>query len=163
VLYVCTRCLAIAQLIQAELAPIGITVEIKAFSGLVLTSRDATRGEPFDIAWDGWFADYPDPSDFLNQFFDGTSIKATGNNDLSYFDDPVYNRRLEAAAQLSGPRRYLAYAALDADLTRKAAPAVPLWNFAEQDFFSARIGNGCKVYQPIYGVDLAALCLGHRR
>jgi hypothetical protein len=28
---------------------------------------------------------------------------------------------------------------------------------ASRDFFSAR--SGCQVYQPVYGIDLAALCL----
>jgi hypothetical protein len=28
-----------------------------------------------------------------------------------------------------------------------------------QDFFSKRIG--CQVYQPVYGMDLAALCIKH--
>jgi len=44
---------------------------------------------------------------------------------------------------------------------RNAAPAAPLVNFEEQEFFSAR--TGCQVYQPIYGIDLAALCLKRRR
>ena len=65
-------------------------------------------------------------------------------------------RALHAAARLDGKKRYLAYAALDAALARKA-PIVSLWNGAEQDFFSARVG--CQVYQPIYGIDLGSLCL----
>ena len=27
------------------------------------------------------------------------------------------------------------------------------------DFFSARMG--CQVYQPVYGIDIAALCIKH--
>jgi hypothetical protein len=33
----------------------------------------------------------------------------------------------------------------------------PFATDASRDFFSARIG--CQVYQPVYGMDLAALCL----
>ena len=99
------------------------------------------RGEPFDIAWTGGYtADYPDPSDFLDLLFDGRTIQATNNIDISYFNDPAYNRRLDAAAKLTGAQRYRAYQALDAYLTRTAAPAVPLWTETEQDFYSARIG-----------------------
>jgi len=163
VLYTCAAptCRAVAQLIQAELAPIGISVGIKAFPHDEVFNRSGIRGEPFDMALDAWFPVYTDPSNIFNYLFDGRSIKATGNSNFSYFDDPVYNRRLAAAAQLTGPRRYLAYQALEADLLRNAAPAAPLLNWAEQEFFSARIG--CKVYQPIYGIDLAALCLKPRR
>lgn len=147
----------VAQLIQAELAPIGISVEIKALPHDEVFNRAGIRGEPFDMALNAWFPVYPDPSNILNYLFDGRTIKAAGNSNFSYFDDPVYNRRLAAAAQLTGPRRYLAYQALEVDLSRNAAPAAPLWNWAEQEFFSARVG--CQIYQPIYQIDLAALCL----
>jgi hypothetical protein len=34
---------------------------------------------------------------------------------------------------------------------------VALVNLTRQDFFSARMG--CQVYNPLYGMDIAALCL----
>ena len=40
--------------------------------------------------------------------------------------------------------------------TRTAAPLVAIANLTTRDFFSARVG--CQLYQPVYGVDLAALC-----
>ncbi len=72
------------------------------------------------------------------------------------FNDPVYRRRLAAAARLSGPERYLTYGRLDLDLARNAAPLAAFDNLTTNDFFSARIG--CQTYG-IYGMDLAALCL----
>jgi hypothetical protein len=36
---------------------------------------------------------------------------------------------------------------------------VALASPTNRDFFSARIG--CEVYQPVYGIDLAALCVRH--
>ena len=150
-----------AQLIKAELAPIGIDVQIKSFPGFAVGHLTARRGEPFDMALVSWYVAYPDPSNILNYLFDGRSIRATANSNLSYFDDQAYNRKLAAAARLTGSQRYAAYQALDADLLRNAAPAAPLFNFAESELFSARIG--CQVYQPVYQIDLAALCLKHPR
>jgi hypothetical protein len=44
-----------------------------------------------------------------------------------------------------------------ARLERDGVPAAAIaWN-TSRDFFSARIG--CQVYQPYYGMDIAALCL----
>ena len=146
-----------AQLIKAELALIGIDVQIKSFPNFGVYHLVGRRGEPFDMALTSWFPAYPDPSNVLNYLFDGRSIRATANSNQSYFDDPAYNRKLAAAAQLAGPQRYAAYQALEADLLRNAAPAAPIYNFEEQEFFSARIG--CQVYQPVYQIDLAALCL----
>ena len=164
VLYACAEpaCREVAQLIRSELAPIGINVEIKTMpSYYTIFNRTGFRGEPFDMALDVWYPVYPDPSDVLNYLFDGRSIRAVANNNHSYFDDPVYNRKLAAAAQLTGPRRYAAYRALEADLLRNAAPSTPLFNWKEAEFFSARVG--CQVFQPIYQVDLAALCLKRAR
>jgi peptide/nickel transport system substrate-binding protein len=147
----------LAQLIKAELAPIGIDVQIKALTGPGVGHIAGMRGAPFDMALTSWFVGYPDPANILNYLFDGSSIRATANTNLSYFDDPNYNRKLAAAARLSGSQREAAYQALEADLLRNAAPAASLFNSAESEFFSARIG--CQVYQPVYQIDLAALCL----
>ena len=49
-------------------------------------------------------------------------------------------RKLAAAAILSGPERYLTYGELDLELARDAAPLAALDNLAESDFYSARIG-----------------------
>ena len=60
---------------------------------------------------------------------------------------------------LSGPERCLTYGRLDAELARDAAPLIAYANRPSVAFFSARIG--CRVYQPVYGVDVAALCIRH--
>jgi hypothetical protein len=75
----------------------------------------------------------------------------------AHFDDPAFNRRLDAAARLSGPARYLAYGRIERDIVRDAAPWAAFGNDAAHDFFSERIG--CQVYNPLYGMDLAALCV----
>ena len=85
----------------------------------------------------------------LNTLLDGSA-------GIPALHDPAYQRRLAAAAQLSGPERYLTYGALDLDLARNAAPLAAYGNASSHDFFSARIG--CQTYG-IYGMDLAALCI----
>ena len=161
VLYTCNvaPCPQQAQIVRANLKAIGIDVEVKEFPHGVLGTKAGTRGEPFDMVLNGWISDYPDPFNFLNTLLDGGGIKAHGSSNWAYFDDPAYNRKLESAAALSGPQRYRAYATLDADVARNAAPLVAIANYARRDFFSARMG--CQVYQPVYGFDLAALCLRH--
>ena len=147
----------IAEVLRQSLAQIGIEVEIEQFPPVVQATRAGTRGEPFDLAIAGWYADYADPANFLNVLLDGTSIGPSSNLNKSYFDDPTYNRRLQEAAGSSGDDRADAYAQLDADLARDAAPMVAYMNPNERSFFSERIG--CQVFQPVYRIDLAALCV----
>ena len=83
---------------KANLAAIGVDVEVRHFPHGVLFAKVGTKGEPFDIALTGWAADYPDPFNFLNNLLEGTRIRASGNSNMAYFDDPTQNRRLKPPA-----------------------------------------------------------------
>ena len=159
VLYTCNSspCPERAQIIQANLAAIGIDVQIKQFDRSIQFQKEGIRGEPFDIADEGWIADYPDPYDFLNILLDGNNIQQTSNVNFAYFDDPAWNQRLQEAARLSGEERFERYGELDVELARDAAPWAA-WSIANnRDFFAERVG--CQVYQPIYGMSLGSLCI----
>jgi YVTN family beta-propeller protein len=162
VMFTCNRppCPQIAAIVRHDLAQIGIQVKIRELPSGVLFARASRRDAPFDILLLGWSADYPDPGDFLNTLFANRSPVATGESiNFAHFDDPRYNRDLAAAARLSGAKRYRVYAELSQRLARDAAPAVAYETDESRDFFSARIG--CQLYQPVYGMDIGALCLRH--
>ena len=115
------------------------------------------RGEPFDIADEGWIADYADPSNFIIKLLDGRTIQAENNVNFSYFNDDEYNRKMDEAQQKTGEERDEAFGALDEDIARNAAPLVA-WSVPNNiDFVSARVG--CYQFQPVYFMNLAALCL----
>lgn len=145
-----------AQIIRRDLRPLGIDVQLKEFPIDEYFDRITRRGEPFDLAVVGWYSNNTDPAQDLD-IFDGSTITADGNSNLSYLNDPAFDRRLHAAATLSGARRYRTYSQLELELERDIAPAAAFATTASRDFFSARMG--CQLYQPVYGIDLAALCL----
>ena len=151
VFYTCPRpvCAEQAQIIKTDLAAIGIGLRVKAFQGTIRYVKFATPGEPFDIGYVGWSADYPDPDDFLNLHLENPTI-------LPPLDSPAYRAQLAAAARLSGARRYLTYSRLNASLSRNAAPFVAYGNPATHELFSARMGSQTYGF---YGLDLAALCI----
>jgi ABC-type transport system substrate-binding protein len=138
-----------AQIVKTDLARIGLRVQIGKLPSATLFARQEAPGARFDLAWDGWTPNYPDPEAMLGPMLEDGSADPT-------FDGPVYRRKLARAARLSGPERYLAYGKLDLDLARNAAPLAAFGNLTTHDFFSARIG--CQTYG-IDGMDLAALCL----
>jgi YVTN family beta-propeller protein len=135
-------CRQIAEIVKANLKQIGIEVEIEEFPVEVLFAN--VDDPPLDILTIPRFAEYQDPSNILNLL-------------IRNLLEPSYRRKVDAAARLAGPRRYLRYAELDAELARRAAPVVAYANATAHDFFSARIG--CQVNQPVYGIDIAALCV----
>ena len=159
VLYTCNEapCPERAQLIQSNLKAIGINVTIRTFPRSVQFTKEGVKGEPFDIADEGWIADYADPSNFINKLLDGRTIQAANNVNFSYFNDPVFNRKMDEAQLKVGEDRDAAYAALDEDLARNAAPLVA-WSVPNNiDFVSSRVG--CYQWHPVYFMNLATLCL----
>jgi YVTN family beta-propeller protein len=145
-----------AQIIQRDLRPLGIDVQVKAFPLNEYYDRIGRRGEPFDLAVTGWYSNITDPAQDLD-IFDGSTISADNNQDLSYLNDHALDRQLHAAATLSGARRYSTYRQLALEVERDLAPAATFATTASRDFFSARMG--CQLDQPLYDIDLAALCL----
>ena len=145
-----------AEVVQSNLKPLGINVKIKQFERAVQFEKEGTKDEPFDIANEGWLADYADPYDFINILLSGENIQATGNVNFSYFNIPAYNKRMDDAARLSGQSRWDAYARLDADISRNQAPLASWDYILNPDFFSGRIG--CQIWTA-YTMDLTQLCL----
>jgi len=148
---------AVAQIVQFDLKQIGLDVEIKQFARAVQIQKEGTRGEPFDITSEGWIADYADPFDFINVLLSGDSLHDSNNNNVAYFNDPAYNKKMIAAAKLSGASRYKTYGALDVDISKNAAPWAARANNNDRILVSKRVG--CFTFNAIYSIDLAAVCL----
>ena len=146
-----------AQVLEFDLRKLGIDLDVKYFDGQALGEKVATRGEPFDLVTWGWVADYADGSSFLGTLLNGKDLGPTGNLNFSYFDDPETNARIEAANRLTGAAaRRKAWADLDVDLMRDNPPWAPIFYSNDRVFVSKSFG--CFLYQPVYGVDIAAVC-----
>jgi peptide/nickel transport system substrate-binding protein len=146
-----------AQIYQQNLKAIGLNVQVQQFTRAVQIQKEGIKGAAFDFTTEGWAADYADPSDFVNVLLDGANIKSANNNNVAYFDDPAYNKKMASASLLFGDQRYSTYAGLDADITTNAAPWAARANSTNRIYVSAN--SGCFTYNAVFGVDLAALCL----
>jgi len=161
VLWTCNLpvCLGKAEIIRRNLAPLGIQVAVKSDFPVggagVAASKRRSR---FDLIPFIFTSDLADPGNFLRSLFDGSLIRATGNTNLSYFDDPVVNARLARADRLSGRARERAFGRIAADLARDQAPIAVFSQPYQAEFVSTRLA--CLIDQPAFGgLDLAALCL----
>ena len=159
VLYTCNQppCPDRGAVIQNELKQIGIDVQIKEFDRGVQFTKEGQKGEPFDIADEGWIADYYDAYDFINILLNGEKIPDTGGNNFSYFNDPTFNKRMDDANQLTGSERDQAYGQLATDLAKTAAPWASRSFGTNIDFFGPKVG--CQVNQGSYGFALNTFCL----
>ena len=135
---------------RANLAKIGIELEIRRFSAATMFARLSNPDEPYDVSFFSWNGETADPSEFIDVMFDQSAS-------TDFLDRTRLGQRKRAARKLNGAARLEAYAALDRDLATQAAPFAPYVSYLRTDFFSSRIG--CQVEHPLYGIDLAALCL----
>ena len=143
-----------ARIVQTDLAAIGITVDITALPQAEFWTSLARPGEPWDIAWANWGADFADPFTMINELFNPA---ARPPPNLGRFHDATLTRSMRRAATLTGERRLQAYARLDEAMTRNDPPGAAWGIGTFREFFSTRVG--CQIYQPIYGFDLGSICL----
>ncbi len=112
--------------------------------------------EPWDVALISWYADRPDPIDFL-QFFDSRRFEP-GVFNLG----PLHRSGLQPPARCrerTDRGRALTSRLGGWTLTSSAqgAPVAAFSNEAQHSFFSERVG--CQIHNPVIGINLAALCI----
>jgi hypothetical protein len=141
VLAVCTDsgCTELGQIIQADLARIGIRIQLRPYAGAIAS---ATTRPGADIVLARVFAPYPDPAAFLKAALGGRFAQD----------------RLAALTGLDRSQRLTAAGQLEFQLMRGPAPLAAIGTPVIPEFFSARVS--CHIFQPLeFGADLGSLCL----
>jgi peptide/nickel transport system substrate-binding protein len=124
----------VAQDLQAQLAAIGIEVEITVMeSGAFLDA--ATTGD-LSLHLLGWGADYPDATNFLDFHF------GAGSSDQFGDKDPVLTDMLAQAAQLSDAAGRLEIYKTANDEIADFVPMVPVAHGGSATAFKASIAGG---------------------
>ncbi|HZO63107.1 MAG TPA: ABC transporter substrate-binding protein [Gaiellaceae bacterium] len=131
----------LAQVFKYNLSQIGCNVNVKLLQGFQIYIATGTKGEPYDAAFVGWFADYADPYDFIDILLNGENIHESNNNNLAYLNVPALNKQMKAANRLTGDKRSAAYQTLDREITTKYAPWAAYENRNIREFVSARTGG----------------------
>lgn len=107
---------SIAQIMQAELKEIGITMNIKQLDPTA--NKQARLASDFDMAWSAWTMDIPDPDEWTSFAVDPSGGSHAA---FTYYDNPqVIALNSQAAAETDTTKRAALYAQLQ-QLTSKDA------------------------------------------
>jgi peptide/nickel transport system substrate-binding protein len=146
-----------AFVVANALRAIGLHVRVETSPGSGEFTLASVKGTRFDIADVIARADYGDPYALVDKLLDGRTIRSVGNTNVSYFDDPRFDRAIDRAQRLTGVARDRAYGRLGLAVARTEAPLAAYAVLNARVFVSARVG--CIVYQPVYGLNLSGICL----
>ncbi|HUI68324.1 MAG TPA: ABC transporter substrate-binding protein [Nitrospirota bacterium] len=139
--------LDIVEVIQNYLTKVGLKVEIIQLDWSAL-KHAVNEGEP-DAFWLSWWADYPDPENFLFPLFHSASVGSGGNRTRCM--DPELDRLIETAQRtMNEKQRYQLYRQAE-DRIIKNAPWVFMWHRADYFVIQPWVKN-FKIY-PLYSID----------
>jgi peptide/nickel transport system substrate-binding protein/oligopeptide transport system substrate-binding protein len=137
----------LAEIIQSYLSKAGIEVVIRQLEWSAF--KDAVnKGEP-ELFWLSWWADYPDPENFLFPLFHSSNIGPAGNK-TRYCNKTVDDLIEQGQSSLTEHDRNSYYRRAE-EMIIKDTPLVPFWH--RTDFLIKQPWvKGYKVY-PIYTMD----------
>lgn len=114
-----------AEGIQQDLRQVGIQVELRAANFTAFDAKASTRHQaPCGIQ--GWFQDYPDPSDFLDVLFNGERITDTDCNNYAFYNNTNVNQCLNAAVKSLNPDERTCLFRQAENIIMQDAPWAPL-------------------------------------
>ncbi len=106
----------LAEYLQAQMKEIGITVNITLLPSQAFW--DALEAGEYNLGYSGWTADYGDPDNWLNTFFNS---KLIDNTNYSRTSLPEIDEKLAAAAKLTDPNeRFEAYGEIETQMVEDA-------------------------------------------
>ena len=116
-----------AEGVKQDLQAVGIELELKGLNGAALELKVYSRGQA-QCGIDGWYQDYPDPSNFLDMLLNGDRITDKDCLNEAFYSNPEVNRRLAAAGVSLDPEERLRLFREVESLVMDDAPWVPLYH-----------------------------------
>lgn len=140
----------VAQIVQSELAALGITVTIKVVDSGQLYTTLGQRA--YQMGYAAWASDIPDPDEQLTFMLDP---KAGGDSYYTGYDNPAVTAQInQARATLDSDKRATLYADVQRTVAQEV-PQLPLSNQANAYMWRTNVQNFH--VSPMGIVDLAAV------
>jgi peptide/nickel transport system substrate-binding protein len=131
-----------AEAIRKSMEAAGFKITTKSIDPNTYYNEIGRKGNPYDIYMAGWASDWPNADTVIPPMFDGRKITPTGNNNLSYFNNPEVNAEIDRIESLTDPAAaQKAWGALDKKIMTAYVPTVPAYYDASYTVTGAKVGN----------------------
>jgi peptide/nickel transport system substrate-binding protein len=130
-----------AEAMQQSLQRVGIHLTLNVIDASTYYEVIATPAKQHDMAITGWCSPWLSGLPLLQPLFDGRQITATGNQNISQFNDPAINKRFDQIAVMTNlDQQNAEYAKLNREILEKA-PVVPLDWATNLQMVGSNVGN----------------------
>jgi len=136
-----------AEFIQSYIGKTGLNVKIHQLEWSAYKEA-INKGEP-DMFWLSWWADYPDPEDFLFPLFHSSNMGPAGNR--TRYKNPEVDRLIELGQAAGNEKERSIYYEKAEQLIVRDAPWVFFWHKNDYTLRQPWI-KGYKIYS-IYSMD----------
>jgi peptide/nickel transport system substrate-binding protein len=113
--------------LKNNLEKAGFKITVKVIPADSKLDETKKKDNPWDLYVDSWAADWPSGASIIPPLFDGRAIKAEGNSDTSYMNDPTVNSEIDRILAMDPASQGPEWAKLDKKIMTDIAPAVPLY------------------------------------
>lgn len=136
-----------AEILQSYIQKTGLKVEIKQLEWSAY--KAALNNGEADIFWIGWWADYPDPENFLFPLFHSSNHGASGNR--TRYTNKDVDRLIEAGQKEVNEKKSSEYYMKAEKIITEEMPWVFFWHRTDFTLRQPKLKN-YKIY-PIYSID----------
>jgi len=131
-----------AAVVQAALSRAGIQIALNPIERSNYYTTVGRKGTSCDLIWGGWSADFPDAISTLDVLWNGEKIVAEGNQNLSYFNEPGINKKLDdLAKEPDRSKAATAYGDLDEEIMKNYAPVIPTFYTRVYSLYGSKLGG----------------------
>lgn len=109
-----------AQSIQQDLRKVGVEIQTRSVRYAELKAKAGQR-DNIEMSMMGWLQDFTDPSNFLDNLFNGRSISQNASINRAFYNNPQVNKLLDdALVETNRARRMAMYEQAETIIVRDA-------------------------------------------
>jgi len=136
-----TRRTQMSTAIKDSLEKAGFQVVLKPIDADTYYTELGKKTNSCDIYRGGWGSDWPSGDTIIPPVFDGRSIADTGNQNLSYLNEPTINAEVDRINKLPAAESAAAWADLDKKIMTEFAPVVVLFADRSYELHGSKLGG----------------------
>ncbi|WFE94671.1 ABC transporter substrate-binding protein [Micromonospora sp. WMMD987] len=113
--------------LKANLERAGFRITVRNIPDDAKLDEIKKKNNPWDLYIGNWAADWPSGASILPVLYDGRTIKAEGNSNQAYFNDPTVNAEIDRIQAMPPADQGPEWGKLDRRIMTEYAPVVPLF------------------------------------